>query len=199
MDRSHFTSTQVRALIAAARGPISTRGQAGRFKRETLTALADLGLVELSSRFGFHARADDLETVATITPAGRQALAALPPRPRRPIRAAVAFAALLASCGVAAEPIGMDASTDVAAIVSPVPRRPCVPNMPDTCLLGRCVADAEGFACVGTPWPQICKWHTCSVGDASTCETREGTVGGQCVAVEGPTRGCCLYPSPIQW
>lgn len=88
----------------------------------------------------------------------------------------------------------LDLGTDIANTASHVPRQPCDPKQPDTCLLGRCVADAEGFACVGQPWPQVCKWHGCTVGDASTCEMREGTVGGVCVAVEGPTKGCCLYP-----
>lgn len=192
-----LNATQQRALIAAGRAPLSTRGVSGRFKVETLRALADAGFVTLESR----PRVNDLAFVATITPAGRAVLAELEAR-RRPRRLPALALAILAGCGVAAEPVGMsDAAvqTELGSAVAVVPRKPCSPNMPDTCLLGRCVADAEGFACVGQKWPIVCKWHVCSVGDPATCETRPGTSGGVCVAVEGPSRGCCLYPSPIQW
>lgn len=212
MTRSHgpLNWTQLRALSAAASRPISTRGQAGRFKVETLQSLAALGLVTLSSRCTpYRPRIDDLAVIATITEAGRAALEALeaakkPSKPRLSRRAALVLAAVLTGCGVEAEPVGMsDAAVQVElGSITAMPRRPCKPNMPDTCLKGRCIADAEGFVCVGTPWPQICKWHGCSVGDASTCETRPGTSGGICAAVEGPTRGCCLYPTPVggsQW
>lgn len=196
---SDLSSTQLRALYAASKRPISTRGQAGRFKLETLNSLACLGLVTLSGQA--------LATVAAITPAGRAALAQIEVKRRKPrVRrlAPVVLVAALLACGVDGAPAPVDASADAgrSSAGSPVPRRPCVPTQPDTCLLGRCVDDGAGFACVGTPWPQVCKWHSCTVGELETCERRPGTSGGQCIAVEGPTRGCCLYPQPAggsQW
>ena len=183
----HLTNTQHRALIAAARGPISTRGQAGRFKRETLTALADLGLVEIEN-VRVHRSGEIIYTSATITASGRQALAALPPRPRRPLRAAVAFAALLAGCGTYEPPFAPP------PVACSLPRRPCVPDKPETCRSGLCVPDAHAerqYVCLGQEWPYVCEFHPCRTDDASTCVAR----GGVCVAVDGPWQGCCLYPS----
>lgn len=74
-------------------------------------------------------------------------------------------------------------------------RNPCVPEQPTTCVAGTCRKVEDRYLCF-TPWPRVCKWHTCSTEDESTCETRPGTSGGRCVAVDGPEEGCCLYPQP---